>query len=183
MYTAAGCQLVIVVVTLSQLGTVNDAYQRAFAGSSMTGAPAMLVAITAATAVGIGLLLAVGYGVLGVLDSRGRRAARIVTWVFGGVSACCTGSNLLWDAVGLNRLGGSHGTNAPSAGQVQDALDAALPGWYHPVLAWIGIADIVALVVAVVLLALPPANDFFRGPARPVRAECGPGAPADRLTA
>jgi hypothetical protein len=169
LYFAAAGQAVTAVVTLSQLGSMKGAYEKAFAGSSMKGAPDMLVAITAATAVGIGLLLAVGYVVLGLLDGRGKNPARIVTWAVGGVSICCSGANLVADAIGLNSLGGNSGTNAPGARQIQQALDGALPDWYQPVLNVIGVADIAALVTAVVLLALPGANDFFRKPRQYVR--------------
>ena len=40
------------------------------------------------------LLFAAGFVVLGLLNSRGRNASRITTWVIGGLGVCCAGINL-----------------------------------------------------------------------------------------
>jgi hypothetical protein len=167
LYVAAAGQVLSAVITLSQLGATKQAYQKVFAGTSMKGAESMLVAINAATAVGIGLLLAIGYVVLGILDGRGKNPARIVTWVVAGVSICCFGVGQVINAVGFTGMGANSGSGAPSAEEIRNALSNALPSWYQPTLATIGILSIIALLATVILLALPAANAFFRRPKVP----------------
>jgi Ni/Fe-hydrogenase subunit HybB-like protein len=168
LYLAAVCQVLTAVITLSQLGATRQAYKKIFAGTSMEGAEATLVAITAATTVGVGLIFAIGYIVLAILDGRGKNPARIVTWVVAGLSICCSGSGLVSNAVGFSSFGGNARNGAPTSQQIQQALKDALPGWYQPLLTTVGIVSIAALVTAVILLALPLANDFFRKPKQPV---------------
>jgi hypothetical protein len=167
LYVAAVCQVLTAVITLSQLGATKEAYRKVFADTSMKGAESMLVAITAASTVGIGLLFAVGYVVLSILDGRGKNPARIVTWVVGGLAICCSGSGLLASATGFSGFGGGS-TNGPTPKEIQQALHDALPGWYQPLLTTVGAIGIIALLTTVVLLALPAANEFFRRPAQPV---------------
>jgi hypothetical protein len=163
LYLAAVCQVLSAIITLSQLGATKEAYKKVFTGTSMEGAESMLVAITAATAVVIGLLFAVGYVVLAILDGRGKNPARIVTWVVGGLAICCTGYGLVANAAGFTGFGGGSG-NAPSGREIQQALRDAYPGWYQPALTAVGTVAIISLLITVVLLALPAANDFFRKP-------------------
>jgi hypothetical protein len=166
LYVAAACQVLYAVVTVSQLGATKEAYKKVFADTSMKGAEDMLVAITAATTVGVGLLFAIGYVVLAILDGRGRNVARIITWVIGGLSICCSGYGLASSAIGFSGISGNSG-NGPSASQIKQALNDALPGWYQPVLTTIGIISVAALVTVVILLALPMASEFFRRPKQP----------------
>lgn len=162
LYLAAAAQVVTAIVTLSQLSATKQVYQKLFADTPMRGFEDVIVAITAATAVGFGLIFAIGYVVLGILDGRGRNPARIVTWVVAGLAICFSGCGLVTNATGVSRFGNSGANGAPTAQDIQRALNEALPGWYKPVLTTIGIVSFVALLVAVILLALPAANDFFR---------------------
>jgi hypothetical protein len=167
LYLVAVFQVLYAIITLSQLSATKEAYKKVFADTSMKGAEDMLVAITAATTVGVGLIFAIGYVVLAILDGRGKNPARIVTWVVAGLSICCSGYGLISTAAGFTGFGGNSG-NGPSAKDVQKALKDALPGWYQPTLTTLGLISVLALIGVVVLLALPAANDFFRkAPAQP----------------
>jgi hypothetical protein len=163
LYLAAAFQVLTAIVTLTQLSTTKQAYTKVFAETSMKGAESMFVAITAASAVGFGLLFAIGYVVLAILNGRGKNPARIVTWVVAGVAICFSGCGLVSSAAGVSGLGGNSSANgAPTSQEIQRALSDALPGWYQPILTTIGAISLAALVTAVVLLALPIANEFFR---------------------
>jgi hypothetical protein len=163
LYVAAVCQVLGAIITLSQLSATKEAYKKVFADTSMKGAENMLVAITAATTVGIGLLFAVGYVVLAILDGRGKNPARIVTWVVGGLAICCSGYGLVANVSGFSGFSGGSG-NGPSPKEIQQTLHDALPGWYTPLLTAVGAIGIIALLTTVILLAMPAANDFFRKP-------------------
>jgi hypothetical protein len=164
---AAASQVLSAIVTLSQVGATKQAYRKVFAETPMKGAEDMFVAMTAASAVGFGLLLGVGYVVLASLDARGKNPARIVTWVIAGLSICFSGCGVAMNALGPSSFGGGSANGAPSGQEIQQALNDAWPGWYQPTLTTIGVVSFVALISAVVLLALPIANEFFRKPEQP----------------
>src|SRR5690349_14775217 len=113
LYLVAATEVGVAIITLSQLSATKRAYQAAFADSQVKGAADMLVAINGATAVGFGLVLAIGYVVLGILDGRGKNPARIVTWVLAGLTICCSGVGLATRAAGLSSFGGGGGNGAP----------------------------------------------------------------------
>jgi hypothetical protein len=177
LYVVALCQVVYALVVVSQLGPTRDAFTNVFAGTQLEGSEDTMVAITAATAVGRSLLFAIGYVVLAVLDGRGKNPARIVTWVAAGLSICCSGADLVSSAISATSLGGNGGNGGPTNQQIQQALTAALPGWYQPVLSTTNLIAVAAVVTAVVLLALPIANGFFRKPQPPVWQPSVPQVP------
>jgi hypothetical protein len=150
------------IVVLSQLGATKAAFTKAFAGTQLAGAEDMMVAITGATTVGRSLLFAVGYTVLGVLNGRGKNPARVVTWAVAVLSICCSGSDLASNAIAATSFGGNASAGGPSSQQIQQTLREHLPGWYQPALTTTNLISIAAILAAVVLLALPIANEFFR---------------------
>jgi U5 snRNP spliceosome subunit len=77
------------------------------------------------------------YIVLAALIVRGFPVARILTWIVAGLTICGTMPSLFVD--------------------VYDAID-----WYNRVTVASGVSTLVLLVVAIVLLALPSANSYFR---------------------
>jgi hypothetical protein len=157
LYLAAACQVLTAIVTLGELGRTKQAYQKVLAETPMKGNEDMFVAIMAASAV-VGLVFAIGYVVLAILNGRGKNSARIGTWVIAGVALCFSGCTLA-----LSGLSGNSSANgAPSAQEIQQALNNAWPGWYQPTLTAMGIISFAALVAVAILLALPIANEFFR---------------------
>ncbi|MDT5036405.1 MAG: hypothetical protein QOE03_1590 [Micromonosporaceae bacterium] len=176
LYLTATCRVVVTVVTLSQLGAMRQAYRLAFAGAPGRDAAEVLLTITTVGAAVLSVVLAVGYVVLGVFDGRGKNPARIVTWVLGAVSICGFGGGLLLGAVGGNAFGGNLSKGRPTAQQIHDAVRSALPGWYEPVVTTVGIIGVAAILAAVILLALPSANDFFRRSKPPVGGSSVPWA-------
>jgi hypothetical protein len=164
--------VVSAVVTISTSGTVSDVYREAYAGTELEGTEG----VAAASTIGAGafsLVFAVGFVVLALLNNRGKNPARIVTWVIGGIALCCGG-------IGLALSGVSGGFqmdtgDGPDPAEVQRMLEDALPEWYGPVTLTLAIVSIVALAVALLLLALPPSNEFFRKREQPF--EPPPGYP------
>ncbi|MEU4677351.1 hypothetical protein [Micromonospora sp. NPDC023737] len=172
-------QLVGLIITLSTIGTIRDVMRDAYASTD----PDMADAVSGITyAVGIGgaifaLLLAAGLVVLALLNNRGKNGSRITTWVLGGIMVCCTGGNLAGGAAGGFTGGATSGAsgNAPSPDEIQRQVDAALPGWFAPLSTAISLIAVLALLAALILLALPKANEFFRKP-QPAWEPPTPGA-------
>jgi hypothetical protein len=162
LYLLAALQVISAIVQFSVLGTYSDIMKKAFADTSVGGTVATTtIAALAGTAV-LGLLFAVGYVVLAVLDGRGKQAARIVTWVLLGLSLCCGGYGLIGNATG--GFGGNTGSveGAPSQGELQQMLKDGLPGWYQPVTLLLSVIGLLAAITVIILLALPASNPFFR---------------------
>ncbi|MER7330869.1 MULTISPECIES: hypothetical protein [unclassified Micromonospora] len=177
-------QLIGVIIALSTVGTVREVLDEAYRGTEANGVQnvadfAMFATIGSSILL---LLLAVVLAVLGVFNNRGSNGARITTWVIGGIMVCCTGGGLVSGAAG----GGFGGTgqptgDAPSPEEVQRRLEEALPGWVNPVSTLVGVIGLLALLAALILLALPKANEFFRKPKQawepPVPGASYPGYP------
>jgi hypothetical protein len=164
LYLLAALQVVSAIAQFSVLGTYRDVMKRAFAETSSADAVATTTTIALAGAAVVALLFAVGYVVLAVFDGRGKQPARIVTWVVLGLSLCCGGYGLVGNVAG--GFGGSTGNvaGAPSQSQLRQMLKDGLPGWYQPVVLLLGVIGLLAAIAAIILLALPAANQFFRKP-------------------
>ncbi|KAB1926758.1 hypothetical protein AB0J94_08290 [Micromonospora noduli] len=156
-------QVISLIITLSTFGKTRDALRAAYEGSATDGEQVADVFAV----IGIGgsivlLLLAVVLGVLALFNNQGRNGARITTWIVGGIMVCCVGGGLLSNAAGGFNTGGGTPDGGPSPEEIQRRLEEALPSWVTPVSLLLGVLSLIALIAALVLLALPKANPFFR---------------------
>ncbi|MCD0446122.1 hypothetical protein LO763_21145 [Glycomyces sp. A-F 0318] len=118
-----------------------------------------LITVTFALVAAVYLLFAVFYIVLGILNNKGSRAARILSWILSGIALACCGIGGLIGQVG-------QATYTVNGTEYQDemtqAIEDATPGWVT-VLDWATLlAFIVGSLVIIVLLAVPASNEFFR---------------------
>jgi hypothetical protein len=164
--------LVSVVAAISTAGTVADVYRQAYEGTELAGTEGIATASTIGAAL-FNALFAAGFVVLALLNHRGKNPARIVTWVVGGLALCCSGGGLALSGVTSGMQIDTD--DGPDPAEVQRMLEDALPGWYGPVTLTVTIGVILTLAVALLLLALPPSNEFFRKRERPF--EPPPGYP------
>jgi hypothetical protein len=153
-------QVIGMIVTLSMLGKTQDVYRELYAGTSAEGAETFAAAAGVGGAI-VGLLFAVGFVVLALLNNRGKNVSRIVTWSVGGVAICCSGVGLAGSAL-TNSMGSGGSGDAPTPAEIQRRLDEVLPSWYGPVTITLSVLGLLALLAALVLLALPASNAFFR---------------------
>ncbi|RAN97562.1 hypothetical protein [Micromonospora noduli] len=156
-------QVISLIITLSTFGKTRDALRAAYEGSATDGEQVADVFAV----IGIGgsivlLLLAVVLGVLALFNNQGRNGARITTWIVGGIMVCCVGGGLLSNAAGGFNTGGGTPDGGPSPEEIQRRLEEALPSWVTPVSLLLGVLSLIVLIAALVLLALPKANPFFR---------------------
>lgn len=158
----AALNLVGFITTVSQAGTISDVTREAAAGTELEGAEGVVVATTIGVSAFM-VLLAVGLVVLAILNAKGKNPSRIVTWVLGGFFLCCSGGGLLLSGI---TSGVQPADTAAAGGFDQEAYERALserlPDWFEPLGTVINIAGLVILIVALILLALPAANEFFR---------------------
>jgi hypothetical protein len=163
LYVAAALEVVNAIISIATYGDFKDAYAKAYAGTSLEG-KAGSATVTVIASVVIALLLAVIFLVLAILDGRGNRVARILTWIFGGIALCCVGSSFALGALGKSAYDANRKTNPdlPSYDQLQADIKDALPSWYTPVTTTLAIVVLAAVIVVIVLLALPASHPYFR---------------------
>jgi hypothetical protein len=164
LYAVAGVQLVTAVLLLTVLGTMTDVYREAYAGTSEEGLESIVLGGNVVTVV-ITVLISVGLVLLALFNNRGRNGSRITTWVIGGLSLCCGGLGVAGSALTSSMNLEGSGGNGPSATEVEQRLSDALPSWYNPISTTLSVIALVAMLVALILLALPASNAFFRKPA------------------
>jgi len=169
--TAAGYLLFLVAVLLiinallplASLNKVVDATREAYANST-NPTPDTVASFTRAGVI-VGVVIAILFGVLffilGSLNLGGKQPARILTWVFGGLSVLCTGCGL-----GTSGLSGrlTSGTNASGVDvkAATDHINAARPSWLVPVSTTLSVIALLALIAVIIMLAMPQSNAFFR---------------------
>ncbi len=116
------------------------------------------------------VLLAVGLAVLASLDLRGKNPARIVTWVLAGIGVLCFCAGTIGGAASGTLGGlGSTSTNGVNTADVQKQIMDAMPSWYQPTNIILSVVNLLALILVIILLALPASNKYFRkAPVGPV---------------
>ncbi|MDQ7910325.1 DUF4064 domain-containing protein [Phytohabitans sp. ZYX-F-186] len=180
LYLYAALGVIGVIIGLSVIGTTSDVYREAYEGTSAEGTEGFVTVTSIVVAV-ISLLFAAAFVVLAIFNNRGKNASRIVTWVLGGVSLCCSGVSLAGSALTNSMNFDTGDSDVPDAAEIQRRLEDALPSWYTPVSITVAVLSLLALLVALILLALPPSNEFFRKPAPlwepPVPGAAYPGYP------
>ncbi len=177
------CQLIGVIISLATIGTVRKVTEEAYRGSTTEGMEniADLVVIVGVGTAIFTLVVSLALFGLGLMNLRGKNGARIATWIVGGIMFCCVGFGVLSGvAGGISTPGGTSG-DMPSQAEVQRQLEEALPSWVTPVSTLLGVISLISLLAALILLALPKANEFFRKPTQqwepPMPGGSYPGQP------
>lgn len=159
LWATAALYAISAAIGLAYSGTTADVLEQAYAGTSAEGQEGV-GAIGLIVGAVLSLAFAVGFVLLGIFNNQGKNPSRITTWVIGGIALCCGGIGLILNSV----LGGVEVEGGPDPDEIERLLSDALPGWYDAV-TWItSIGGILALLTALILLALPAANEFFRKP-------------------
>lgn len=173
--TAAGYLLFLVAVVIvidaiigiATASAVKDATVKAYqsAGIANPDQLASAVSVGAIIAAVVYILLAAGFVVLGALDLRGKNPARIVTWVLAGIGVLC----FCFASVG-SVASGSLMNSAPSSpngvspADIAKQIADAEPSWLQPTQTALAIVNLLALILVIILLALPASSRFFRKP-------------------
>ena len=178
----AALQLIGLILTLAISGKLRQAFEDAFEGTaSEVDGLGTAVVVFAVAASAVLLLIALALVVLAIFNNRGKNGSRIATWVVGGIMVCCVGGGLVNGAAGFSGSTGSTSGDAPSAEELERSMNAVLPSWYNPVSTLLGVVSLLALLAALILLALPKSNEFFRkakgGWEPPVPGAAYPAAP------
>src|SRR5690606_24856962 len=117
--------------------------------------------------VGIALtaVIGVGLGVLAVFVRRGNQPARIVTWGLGGIYALCQVCGLAGNALPTMQTGGQTDGPGSELEEFGRLIEEHTPAWMTTANTLLMIVGLAGLLGAIILLALPASNDYFRKPA------------------
>jgi len=162
-YVAAGLEMLYLVINLIYAGKIEEGTKNALKGTSMeNGNP--LAGATGALSVVFGLLIIVLLVLLAIFVGRGKQVARILAWVLGGIALCCSLAIGGFSIFGATFWEQSRKTDPslPSWDRYNELIYAEVPGWYRPVTTILGILLIIAILVPIVLLALPASHPYFR---------------------
>jgi hypothetical protein len=165
LYAVAALEVINAILAFSTMGTATEAVEDAYSGTTLADSAQSLAVVGLVGAAVINLLLAAGFAILGLFNGKGKNASRIVTWVIGGLSLCCVGAGLGGNALTSTLDSGGGSASGPSQAEVQERLNAALPSWFNPLSKTLTVLVLLAILAALILLALPAANEYFRKPA------------------
>jgi hypothetical protein len=136
-----------------------EVYRVAYAGTSAESDAGLLSATPFYFLGGGLLLLAVILAALAFPVFRGRNPARLAVWALGLLAVCTSVPQLVQLPEPPPRPPG-----APSQSELEQMLNQAVPAWVDPTSLASALVMVLALLVAMVLLGLPGANDYFRKP-------------------
>ncbi|MFF5231118.1 hypothetical protein [Dactylosporangium sp. NPDC000521] len=163
LYAAAGIELINTILSLVYAGALADGMEKANAGIPNQNAGIGAGTSSAVSAI-FGILIIVVLVLLAVFIGKGKQIARILTWVFGGIVACCSLGGFAFTLAGetLWEQARKQEPNRPTWDRYNELLYSEVPGWFQPVTTVLGILLILAILAVIVLLALPASHPYFR---------------------
>jgi hypothetical protein len=162
LYLYAALQLLGVLLLFATYSDFKAGYDQAYRGTAVEAQAGTIATITIVAGTITAVLLAAGTIVLAIFDGRGKNPARIITWVLGGLAVCCAGFGIIGGALSGSMNFGGNTSGGPSASEVQRIVREHVPGWYYPATITASVLELLALLLVIVLLALPASNAFFR---------------------
>jgi hypothetical protein len=157
----------LVVLAIAQfliIAPVGEAIEAAGTGTPDEGSGTLFAGVLFGGGGGLNALSAIVLAVLAGFDLAGKQPARVMTWIVAPLSALCCGCA---SAIYTEYLFLAAGQSPSTAGQELSAEQTAaigegMPDWYSPAalgavgLLWIGVLG------AIIALAVPSANEYFR---------------------
>jgi hypothetical protein len=166
-FATAALLIVSALASLTTVDAVVDATMRAMESDpSLADAGTDIstfedfIRIGAYVGVAAYVVFAVFYVVLGLLNNRGNRPGRVLSWILSGIALFCCG---LGQLIGLGMQGMTAGSGSEQYNdEMMQAIEEATPMW-ATVLEWVALFMLIAGSLAIIiLLAMPAANEFFR---------------------
>lgn len=157
--------IILSIISSSKLdaAAIKDIYRAAGADASIAETSANLVVITVYVGIGLSVVLAALYLILGLSVGKGKQWARITSWVIAGLAICCNGLGAAGGALS-GSLTGNSGAAGFDTQQVQDKIAGLSPSWLASASLALSVIQLLLAITVVVTLALPPSNGYFRRP-------------------
>jgi hypothetical protein len=168
----------LAVLAISQFLIIDPVGQAVEAASTDTqeeGFGTFLAAVLFGGGGALNALSAVVLALLAGFDLAGKQAARVMTWIVAPLSALCCGcASAIYSEYLFTAAGAGTTTGQDLSPEQTAAIGEGMPDWYSPAalvavgLLWIGVLG------AVIALAVPSANEYFRKPAQTWLPSYGP---------
>jgi len=159
LYVVAGLQAAGTVVGIVTAPGVLDTLDARYATDPDHDVVMTAAKLSLGISIGINVLLTAVLFVLAIFNLRGRNGMRVTTWVIGGLGALCLGCATVGSVTGS-----AYQQNATGSHAAKINVNDVLPRWAEATSLTLGIASLLGLAVAIILLAMPASNDFFRKP-------------------
>jgi hypothetical protein len=166
LYLVAVMELLSAVFGVYTLSRTRPVLEALYRGTSQEKTATTAITIGSIVGISISVIIVVCFLVLAVFVGRGSQAARVVTWVIAGLFAVCAACSLGGSALS-NSLSSRLGANPsdpslPTPDQVSTAVSGALPAWVQLTSTVISVLVLGALVIVIIMLALPASNAYYR---------------------
>ena len=162
LFVVAALLAVGAIISAATLGKAVDTARAAYPEFDDADLAATAVKLGVGLTIAIHVVLFILLVLLGLFVLRGSNGMRITTWVIAGLGAVCLGCT----AIGTtgSAFDNTNGTRDGVTINVNDAV----PGWVRGANIAITVISMVVLIAAIIMLALPRSNDFFRRPMLPM---------------
>jgi hypothetical protein len=156
LFAVAGLLVVDVIVSGATFSTAVHNVDTTYAGQPTHDNIVATAELGIGFAMAFNVVLAVLFGVLAVFDLRGNNGMRITTWAVGGVGMLCLGCSFGNVTASTFQQNGT--TSQAAAVKIRNVV----PAWAGYTEVVVNITALLALVIVIILLALPASNAFFR---------------------
>jgi hypothetical protein len=160
LYAVAALIVVTAVLTAVPLGTMSRVIEESATPEMPAEVGTFIVGFMIALIV-VEVLVAAGFVLLAVFNNKGKNGSRITTWIIGGIAACCCGLSATGGA--FSSVGNMSGSPDAANDEMTRRLEAEMPGWVNAASTGVSILLVLAVIGAIVLLAMPASNAYFRG--------------------
>lgn len=144
--------------------TIARIYEDAGAASDFAKNQADSESVGLYVGAGVGAVFTLIYLLLGIFVGKGQQWARVTTWVLGGLGLCCGIVGLAGTAFTGTLLRMAGESADIDLAKAQEEIVALLPEWLPMVQLGLGIVSLVAGLIVIIALALPPSHPYFRKP-------------------
>lgn len=110
-------------------------------------------------------VIGIAFAILAVFVNKGSQPARVITWVLGGIMVLCQGCGLIFAAATpalMEGLAGSGDADTEAVAEQARIITENTPAWLTAASTAIGVLSVIALILVIILLAVPSANEYFR---------------------
>jgi hypothetical protein len=156
--------IIAAILPLPSLSKVAEAAREAYAAAGSTkptpdqAATGVRIGVIVSSVIDV--LLAVLFVVIGALVLRGNQVGRILAWVFAGLGALCTAC--LTATAGLSGQLTTGTVNGVDVNAINNKISAATPSWLSPTRTTLDVIALLALILVIILLAMPASSAYFR---------------------
>jgi len=152
--------LIVAFLPNPALNSAIDDFNRTHPDFQQTSGTITLVAGVASLV--IAAVLAIGLAILAIFLRRGSQAARVVTWALGGLLTLCSVCGLAGQLISPSLQTGNTSSTNQDLQDYAKIIEQHTPAWQNALSVVQLIVTVVALILVIVLLATPAANDYFR---------------------